>query len=332
MKALVYIGPNELIFRDVPDPVPDDSAVLIRVEAVGICGSDMHAYHGLDERRPAPLILGHEAAGQAMTGRFAGRNVAINPLVTDPSDPWAARGRANLSPSRQIISMPARPGAFADYTLIPECNLCPLPEGFDIERAALAEPLAVSWHSVRRALDIAPVEPADCRFVVLGGGAIGLGAALAANAFGVKSIAICETNPSRHKMLERAGEFRVYVPGGQGEPAENTVDVVIDAVGAAATRAAACRMAAPGAAIVHVGLLPGHEGVDIRKITLQEITLTGAYCYTPDSFREALDALISGRLGALDWFESRALHDGAGAFRDIDAGRVSAAKVVLRPS
>lgn len=331
MKALVYTAPHQLVFRDEPEPRPGDDTVLIGVEAVGICGSDMHAYHGHDSRRPAPLILGHEAAGEVLTGPLAGSKVAINPLVTDPADPWAGRRRANLSPGRQIISMPPRPGAFAEYTLIPERNLSLLPDGFDIERAALAEPLAVSWHAVRRALDLAPAPASECRLVVLGGGAIGLGAALAARAFGVGDIAVAEANPARRAMLERSGDFRVYAPDGPGEPAESSVDVVVDAVGAVATRVAACRMAAPSAAIVHVGLLPGHAGLDVRKITLQEITLTGAYCYTPESFRETLAALVDGRLGALDWFETRPLADGAAAFADIDAGAIAAAKVVLRP-
>ena len=331
MKALVYTAPHALDYRDAPEPAPDAETVLIRVEAVGICGSDLHAYHGQDERRPAPLILGHEAAGEVMTGALKGRKVAVNPLVTDPAGPWAARGRANLSPGRQIISMPPRPGAFAQFTLIPERNLHPLPEGFDIARAALAEPLAVSWHAVRRALALAPVPPEEARLVVLGGGAIGLGAALAARAFGVGDIAICEANPARREMLARAGDFRVYAPGDPDTPRESSVEVIVDAVGAAATRAAACVLAAPGAAIVHVGLLPGHEGLDIRKITLQEITVTGAYCYTPESFRESLAALLDGRLGPLDWFETRPLAEGARAFADIDAGRIAAAKVVLRP-
>lgn len=79
------------------------------------------------------------------------------------------------------------------------------------------------------------------------------------------------------------------------------------------------------------GLLPGSEGLDIRKVTLQEIIFTGTYCYTPQDFRETLDAMGSGKLGTLDWFEERSLADGAQAFRDLDAGVTAAAKIVLRP-
>ncbi len=82
---------------------------------------------------------------------------------------------------------------------------------------------------------------------------------------------------------------------------------------------------------MHVGLLPGAEGLDVRKITLQEIIVAGTYCYTPLDFRETLDAMANGQLGPLDWLEERPLADGPQAFRDLDAGATAAAKIVLRP-
>ena len=81
MKALVYTNPNALEWREEPEPLPGNDEVLVRVDAVGICGSDMHAYHGHDLRRPPPLVLGHEAAGSIVSGPNAGKRVAVNPLV-----------------------------------------------------------------------------------------------------------------------------------------------------------------------------------------------------------------------------------------------------------
>ncbi|MGL4443149.1 MAG: zinc-dependent alcohol dehydrogenase [Alsobacter sp.] len=327
MKALVYTGPNGLVFRDEPDPVPQADEVLVRVEAVGICGSDMHAYHGFDARRPPPLILGHEAAGRIATGPRAGERVTINPLVVDPACPYAIEGRWHLSPTRQIISMPPRPGAFAELVRIPQRNLTPIADAMPIAHAALAEPVAVSWHAVRIGMQRLHQPLAACRVVVLGGGAIGLAAGLVARLFGARDIRIGDTNPLRIATLATEG-FSTYAPG-LDEPDANAIDLVVDAVGADATRAAACRMVRPGGVIVHVGLIPGEGGLDIRKITLQEITLAGVYCYTPVDFAQSVDALASGRLGALGWIEQRALGDGAGAFADIDSGRVSAAKIIL---
>jgi threonine dehydrogenase-like Zn-dependent dehydrogenase len=184
MKALVYTGPNTLVFRDEPEPTLEAGEVLVKVEAVGICGSDMHAYHGFDARRPPPLILGHEAAGRIVGGRRDGERVTINPLVVDPACPYAVEGRWHLSPTRQIISMPPRPGAFAGFVRIPERNVVPIPDEMPIAHAALAEPVAVSWHAVRIGAERLHQPLAASRVVVLGGGAIGLAAALAARCFG----------------------------------------------------------------------------------------------------------------------------------------------------
>lgn len=330
MKALVYTGPNQLVFRDEPDLPARAGEVLVRVEAVGICGSDMHAYHGHDERRPAPLILGHEAVGVIATGARAGMRVAVNPLVTCGHCAWCRDGRSHLCASRQIISMPPRPGAFAEFTRIPEINLVEVPPGLGVNQAALAEPVAVAWHAVRNAACLLRRPLAASRAVVLGGGAIGLAAALVLANFGAKDVAVAEPNVIRRATVKAAGPLRAYDPGSD-DPGANAADLVIDAVGANATRVAASRLVRPGGVIVHIGLLPGSEGLDIRKITLQEIIVIGSYCYTHPDFVETVAALAAGHLGRLEWIEQRPLSAGAGAFRDLDAGTVAAAKIVLHP-
>jgi threonine dehydrogenase-like Zn-dependent dehydrogenase len=331
MRALVYTGPNSLEMRDETDPTPLSDEVVIKVEAVGICGSDMHAYHGHDSRRPAPLILGHEAAGRIITGPRTGERVTVNPLVVDPTCPYAVEGRWHLSPTRQILSMPPRPGAFAEYVRVPERNIEPIPSTLPIEHAALAEPISVSWHAVRLGMERLHIPLAAARVVVLGGGAIGLAAALVARHFGAADLRVGETNSLRRDMLKRTENIETYLPGGDLEPAQNSIDLVIDAVGAVGTRAAASRMVRPGGVIVHLGLLPGLEGLDIRKVTLQEITFTGSYCYTPVDFKQTVDAIAGERLGKLQWYEERPLSEGNDAFASIDAGSVGAAKIILRP-
>jgi threonine dehydrogenase-like Zn-dependent dehydrogenase len=331
MRALVYTGPNSVAFRAEPDPTPGNDEVLVRVEAVGICGSDMHAYHGHDSRRPAPLILGHEAAGRIATGQRTGERVTINPLVVDPACPYAIEGRPHLSPTRQLLSMPPRPGAFAELVRVPEQNLVAIPDDFDIAKAALAEPIAVSWHAVRLGAAKLHGEIAAARVVVLGAGAIGVTAALVAKLFGAAEIFIGEPNALRRRSAERVLGVPTYAPDGPDAPADNSTDLVIDAVGAAGTRAAASRMVRPGGVIVHLGLLPGLDGLDVRKVTLQEVTFTGSYCYTPTDFRNTVDAMVAGRLGPLDWADQRPLSEGARAFADIDAGLAEAPKIVLRP-
>lgn len=325
MKALVYTGERSLVFHETPEPTPEAGEALLSVAHAGICGSDMHAWAGHDERRPAPLILGHEAAGATADGR----RVTVNPLVTCGACRDCASGRENLCASRQIISMPPREGAFAERLAMPERNLVELPAGFPTDKAALAEPLACGWHAVRLAMRALcpPLEEARC--LVIGGGAIGLGAALALAARGAREISLAEPMAARRGVVARAGDFHVFDPGAEAGPAG--VDLVIDGVGFEATRAAACRAVRPGGVIAHIGLGSAAGGLDIRRMTLQEITVFGTYTYTMADFRETAAAIFSGRLGALDWFETRPLSEGARAFDDIAAGRAAAPKIILEP-
>lgn len=324
MKALVYTGVEALEIREMPDPAPREGEVLIRVLASGICGSDMHAFLGHDARRPAPLILGHEAAGVIVEGPRAGERVTINPLVTCGTCPACLSARENLCPNRQIISMPPREGAFAELVAMPERNLVSVPDHVPLEVAALAEPLSVSWHSVRLGLEaLHPSLPR--RALVIGGGAIGLAAALALTAMGAEAVTVSEPNAVRRDYLNaRCGVQAVDAP-------EGDYPIVVDAVGFAATRAAASAHAAPGGVIVHIGLGEDTGGLDIRRMTLQEITFIGTYTYTAQDFRDTAAAMFDGRLGPLDWVEMRPLAAGAGAFKDIRAGKVSAPKIILKP-
>ncbi|MEP3052692.1 alcohol dehydrogenase catalytic domain-containing protein [Ascidiaceihabitans sp.] len=324
MKALVYQGVETLGFTDVPDAVPQAGEHLIKVEAVGICGSDMHAYLGHDARRPAPLILGHEAAGTIIGGTHDGMRVTINPLVTCGVCPACKAGRENLCPERQIISMMPREGAFAQYVAMPMSNLVEVPDHVPLEKAALAEPLAVSWHAARLALEA--LHPSmDRRALVIGGGAIGLAASLALKAMGLDDVTIVEPDPARCAFLQdQAGQTAVA-------STELSFPIVIDAVGFGVTRASGSSLVQPGGVIAHVGLGDDNPGFDVRRATLQEITFIGTYTYTAADFRDTAAALFDGRLGPLDWTQTRALADGASAFADLRAGRVATPKIILDP-
>jgi threonine dehydrogenase-like Zn-dependent dehydrogenase len=324
MKALVYTGVEEMALQDMPDPEPQAGEVLIRVDSVGICGSDMHAYLGHDDRRPAPLVLGHEAAGVIIGGARDGERVTINPLVTCGRCAYCTSGRENLCPERQIISMPPREGAFAQLLRMPERNLVTVPDDFSLTQAALAEPIAVSWHGVRLSL-AALHEAMERRALVIGGGAIGLAAALSLKAMGVEDVKLVEPNATRRAYLQdRCGIDAV-------ERADGSFALVIDAVGYAATRTAASAHAQPGGVIVHIGLGEDMGGLDIRRMTLQEITFIGTYTYTAQDFRDTAAAMFAGKLGPLDWAETRPLAQGPRAFGDIRSGVVAAPKIILQP-
>ena len=331
MKALVYTGPGQLVYREIPAPSPREGEVLLRVEAVGVCGSDMHAFLGHDERRPAPLILGHEVAGTIIEGPGAGRRVTVNPLVTCGRCEACQSGRNNICPERQIISMPPREGAFAELLAMPLDNLIDVPDHIGSDKAALCEPLACGWHAVRIAGQALakPIEDAKC--LVLGGGSVGLGAALVLMMRGAREVCLGETNPKRRATVAAAGDFRVFDPLEGSGLDDGTADLVIDAVGFSATREASCRAVRPGGVIMHIGLGDAEGGLDVRRMTLQEITFIGTYTYDAADFRDTAQAIFEGRFGDLDWAESRALADGMSAFSDIRNNRTAAPKIILKP-
>ena len=331
MKALVYTGVKELTYMDRPLPTPADGEHLVRILASGICGSDMHAFLGHDDRRPAPLTLGHEAAGVIVGGAQDGRRVTINPLVACQTCRDCRAGKENLCANRQIISMPPREGAFAEYVCMPDRNLVTVPDGVDLQKAALAEPLACGWHAARLARAVLGDSFDGQSCAVIGGGAIGVGAALSLRAQGATTVTVIEPNALRRETLARIDGFDVCAPDSDGMPDAGSVDCVIDGVGYAATRETASALARQGGVIAHIGLGEGTGGLDIRRMTLQEITFIGTYTYTPKDFVETAEAIFDGRLGALDWIETRPLAAGQSAFADIRAGKVAAPKIVLIP-
>jgi len=326
MKALFYTGTMQSELRDAPDPVPNNEQVHLDISHCGICGSDMHAWHGHDARRVPPLILGHEAVGVPRNGVHAGKRVAINPLHTCGTCRHCLIGDDHLCLDRRLMSMQL-PGAYAEQTVAHERNLYPLPDNLSSEDAALAEPTAVCVHAVEVARKTARRPIAEGRCVVLGGGAIGVLTALLLADQGCKDLWIAEPNEKRRAVLEKAVAVRAYDPA-QGGPEAESVDLVFDAVGMGATRKAACELVMPGGTIVHIGLQDSADGLDTRRITLQEIHFSGTYCYSRYDFAAALKLLARGLVQNRDWIDVRPLEQGAQSFMDIHEGNAPP-KVIL---
>lgn len=331
MKALVYTDVEVLSYTDRPMPIPQEGEELVRIVASGICGSDMHAYLGHDARRPAPLTLGHEAAGVVANGANKGRRVTINPLVACQNCSYCRTRRENLCPHREIISMHPREGAFAEYVAMPHRNLITVPDTVSLAHAALAEPIACGWHAVRLGKSVLGGNLSQLRCAVIGGGAIGVGAALSLAAQGARDITVIEPNEIRRSALADVAGFEVCAPSEDAMPSDGEVDFVIDGVGYAATRETCSVLARAGGVIAHIGLGEATGGLDVRRMTLQEITFIGTYTYTAADFAATAAAIFEGSLGDLDWIEERALADGHAAFKDIRSGSVAAPKIILTP-
>ena len=329
MKALVYTSPNEMQLLDRPYPLPADGEVVLRIDAVGICGSDMHAFHGHDPRRQPGIVLGHEFAGTIADGPGAGRRVTGNPLIACGACEYCVQGRDNLCSERTMVGM-TRPGAFAEFMSIPARCLIDLPEGLDPSRAALTEPAATALHALKLARRALHGPLPGCRALVVGGGAIGLLSALLLRTYGAREVVLAETNPLRRDAAARHAGCRTVDPVTDPTVA-GAFDLVIDAVGAKATRTAALQAIKPGGVVLHIGLQDWTSEIDMRRLTLAEITLIGTYTYTTADLRATVEALYNGDFGDLGWIEERVLVDGAAAFADLHHGRTAAAKVVLRP-
>lgn len=334
MKALVYTAPNEVTYRDEPEPRLGEGDVLLEVDAVGICGSDLHAYHGHDPRRNPPLILGHELVGRVVQGPGAGRRATVNPAITCGHCEYCVQGRDNLCANRTMIGM-TRAGGFAERVATAARSVIDIPQDMDRRAAALTEPAATALHAINLSMKALARPLPECRVLVLGGGAIGMLSALLLRNYGVRHVMVAETNTLRRASVEKASGAVAYDPrdakGSAGAPTANSIDYVIDAVGSKATRAAAFEAVKPGGVLMHIGLQDWASEIDMRKLTLAELTLLGTYTYSTADLRATVALLHEGAFGDLAWVEERPLAEGARAFRDLHEGRTAAAKVLLRP-
>jgi len=332
MQALVYTDIQKLIYREEKNPKLLNGESIIKVSASGICGSDMHAYHGHDNRRIPPLILGHEVSGVINKGKDIGKKVVLNPLITCGKCNYCTNKREHLCPKRIILGMNRpieRQGGFAEYVSIPDKNIYELPKNLNMKEAPIAEPCAVALHAVELGEKELSLKLKDSKALVIGAGAIGLLSGLILSKVKkCKEIVIVEPNDKRLK------ESLKYLDADGLKPDSKNInkdhfDIVFDTVGLEVTRKQAIESIKPGGIIIHIGLTQPSGNFDFRKTTLQEITFIGTYCYTNRDFEKTLNILNNKEIGPLDWIEYRNLKDGSSAFREIHDGKCTAPKIIL---
>ena len=210
MKALLLTAPSSLTLTDLETPEPDAGEVRVRIAACGICGSDVHGYTGSTGRRIPPLVMGHEAAGivdavgQNVSGQMIGQRVALDSTVFCGECEFCCNGKENLCTHRQVLGVSCdayrRQGCFAEYAIVPERCVYPLPEQMGFVAASLLEPLTIGLQAVR----LGNASPATRSAVVIGAGTIGLAIIVALKSYGVQRVAAVDLDASR---LNEAREF-----------------------------------------------------------------------------------------------------------------------------
>lgn len=309
MKALVFTAPGTLELLDVPEPVVAGSDVLVHVRAAGICGSELHGVRHPGFRIP-PLIMGHEFAGVSADGEA----VVINPILSCGDCGQCQRGSRHICPHRQLVGV-HRAGGFAEQVAVPQSSLRPMPARLSWDSAAMVEPAANAVHAWTRAGGAA-----GARAAIIGCGAIGLLCLLTGLADGAASIDVSDLSPGRLAVARQLGAAATELHG--------EYDVIIDAAGAATTRADSVAHQRAGGVAVWLGLAENEAGFDANALIRAEKTVLGSFAYSDEEFDRAMN-LLAGR--ELSWTESYPLTAGVGIFTELMNGGLHPAKALLRP-
>ena len=326
MKALVWHGPNSMTIDDVAEPRPKTDEVVVRSEAAGICGSEVEGYLGRMANRVPPLVMGHEFAGtvievgEAVDRSWVGKPVAVNPIVGCGRCRYCARGDRNLCPDRYLVGV-AVPGGFSDNVAVAERCLFEMPAGMDARLGALVEPLANGIHAIRSS---APDGATSA--VVIGAGTIGLACMQAALLYGIGDVSVVERHPVRRDHALQLGAHHAYASGEEVKPG---VDLMIDAVGADATRLLAIQLLNPAGIAVFIGLHNDETALPWHRIVRGNHTVKGVFGYSDSDFKQALDWLAAGRAGIGDLKAVVPLEQGPAAFASLAKGPTDDIKVFL---
>jgi L-idonate 5-dehydrogenase len=302
MPGCVIHGQDDLRVDELPVPVAAPGQALVAVRYGGVCGTDLHYWrHGGvgDFRLREPMLLGHEVVGTVVSygdgasGPVPGTAVAVHPATPCGVCPECADGRRNVCRDARYLGSAARfphvQGGFAAQVAVPAEQLRTLPAGLELRRAALAEPLSVALHAVRRAGDLT-----GRHVLVTGAGPIGCLVVAAARAAGAAHVTVTDLLPAALRYASAAGAdtlVRADDPDDPGWPAE--VDTAVEASGVAAGLDTCLRLVRRGGVVVQLGMLPpGPSPFAGNLVVSREIELRGAFRFDAE-FDAALKLLAA---------------------------------------
>jgi (R,R)-butanediol dehydrogenase/meso-butanediol dehydrogenase/diacetyl reductase len=334
MRAAYYQGNRTFtVEKSRPQP-PGPDEVRLQVAYCGICGTDLHIYHGsMDRRVRIPQVIGHEASatvadvGRNVRGFVAGEKVVVRPLDNRAETP-ADRGFSHICRGLKFIGIDS-PGAFQSSWTVPAFTLHKVPSQIDLQMAALVEPLAVGCHDVR----IGDIQKGEF-VVVLGGGPIGILVALVARAAGA-AVLLSEINGFRREFarslaLETVDPSTVDLAGLCEERTSGRgADAVFEVSGSKAAALEMTKLPGIRGRLIMVAVHPQPVEISLFQFFWKELQLRGARVYEPEDYEKAIE-LISGRVLPLDTFITRVepLERLGEAFGELD-GTPEAMKVMI---
>jgi 2-desacetyl-2-hydroxyethyl bacteriochlorophyllide A dehydrogenase len=282
MRAAFCRGPRTLVLDDVPRPEPAAGEVVVRVRSCGICGSDLHWWHG--DMMVPQVCPGHEIAGEVadvgagVTALAAGDRVALEGIRTCGACRHCVAGEYQRCPAMGIVGMTI-PGGFADYVTLPARHCFRVPDGVDFPTAALSEPLGVAVHGVR----IAGLEIGQ-RVAILGAGTIGLMAVVAARAGGAGEIVVTARRPQQKAAALALGADRVVDDADEdgllADAFDAPIDLVVETVGGTAdTLSLAARACRPGGTICVLGVYTTAPAYPAIFAIVKELRIVGSFVY-----------------------------------------------------
>jgi len=343
MKSLLLSEYNHLEIADMPLPAVAPDEVLVRVEACGICGSDVHGYDGSSGRRIPPIVMGHEAAGTVVVvgssvhGYAEGDRVTFDSTVYCGHCAFCLAGDVNLCDNRQVIGVSCgdyrRHGAFAEYVAVPERILYPLPDTISFAEAALLEAVSVALHAVR----VSAVRGGETALVV-GAGMIGLLTLQAARAAGCARVFIADIDATRLAFAAQAGADQILdasggdlldqvlaLTGGRG------VDLALEAVGRSETVSSAIDCTRKGGTVTLVGNIQPVVELPLQKVVSRQIRLQGS-CASAGEYPQAIDLVAGGQIVVSPLITAiAALEDGPRWFERLHAREPNLMKIILTP-
>ncbi|MCZ2152386.1 MAG: alcohol dehydrogenase catalytic domain-containing protein [Bryobacterales bacterium] len=325
--AAFYSGKQQIGYGPVAAREPGPEEVQIAVSVCGVCGTDLHIFHGeMDHRVRLPQVIGHEssgtirAVGNAVRGWKPGDRVTVRPLDPCGECPACRAGHGHICMKLKFLGIDT-PGAMQTLWTVPAHTLHRLPETLSFELGALIEPLAVACHDVR----LGEIQPGDYA-VVQGGGPIGMLVALVARHAGAR-VLVTEPNPFRIEIARSLGFAAVnpaetdvvgFVENATGEAG---ADVVFEVSGSPAAASLMTKLVRVRGRIVVVAIYPKPVEVDLFRLFWREIKMSGARVYEPEDFEKAISIAASGAL-PLDRMITRELPLDrlADAFAEMDGG------------